>query len=89
MHLKDINRKSISDQGNLPFQIKNKQKKTVKDSYHNVSAFIDLINNDLEKKNDEKNEKSKTQRIQRETKSNERTWKKRILLSLMQTMVVL
>lgn len=73
MHLKDINRKSISDQGNLPFQIKNKQKKTVKDSYHNVSAFIDLINNDLEKKNDEKNEKSKTQRIQRETKSNERT----------------
>ena len=42
-HFKDINPKSNIDQGNLPFQIKNKQKWTPQDTHHNVSTFIDLV----------------------------------------------
>ena len=48
-HFKDINPKSNIDQGKLPFQIKNKQKWTPNDTHHNVSAFIDLVQNDLNK----------------------------------------
>ena len=48
-HFKDINRKLNTDQGNLPFQIKNRQKWTPKDTHHNVSTFIDLVQNDLNK----------------------------------------
>ena len=36
-----------TDQENLPFQIKDKQKWTPKYTNHNVSTFIDLIQNDL------------------------------------------
>ena len=42
-HFKDINPKSNTDQENLPFQIKNKQKWTPKDTHHNISTFIDLL----------------------------------------------
>ena len=57
-HFKDINPKSNIDQGNLPFQIKKKQKWTPKDTHHNVSTSIDLVQNDLNK---EKTKKGKTQ----------------------------
>ena len=48
-HFKDINPKSNTDQENLPFQIKNKQKWTPKDTHHNISTSIDLVLNDLNK----------------------------------------
>ena len=44
---KDIETKLKADQENLPFQIKDKQKWTPKYTNHNVSTFIDLIQNDL------------------------------------------
>ena len=53
-HFKDINPKSNIDQGNLPFQIKNKQKWTPKDTHHKVSTFIDLVQNDLNKEKTKK-----------------------------------
>ena len=79
LHLiKDINPKSNTDQENLPpFQIKNKQKWTPKEIHHNVSTFIDLVQSDLNKEKKKKNEKSKTQSIQRGTKSNGRTCEKK------------
>ena len=46
---KDINPTSKIDQENLTFQIKNKQKWTLKDTHHNVSTFIGLVQNDLNK----------------------------------------
>ena len=45
-HCKDINPKSNTDQENLPFQVK---KWTHKEIHHNVSTFIDLAQNDLNK----------------------------------------
>ena len=48
-HFKDINPKSNTDQENLPFEIKNKQKWTPKDTHHNISTSIDLVLNDLNK----------------------------------------
>ena len=53
-HFKDINPKSNVDQGNLSFQIKNKQKWTPKDTHHNISTFIDLVQNDLNKEKTKK-----------------------------------
>ena len=58
-HFKDINTKSNTDQGNLPFQIKNKQKWTPKNTQHNLSTFIDLIQNDLNKEKNKKMKNSK------------------------------
>ena len=55
-HFKDISPKSNIEQGNLPFQIKNKQKWTPKDTHHNVTAFIDLVQIDP---NNEKTKKMK------------------------------
>ena len=46
-HFKDINQKSNMDEGSVPFQIKNKQKWTPKDTHHKVSTFIDLVQNGL------------------------------------------
>ena len=77
VHFKDINPKLNTDQENLPFQIKNKQKWTHKETHHNVSTFIDLAQNDLNKEKKKKNENSKTQSIQRGTISNGRTCKKK------------
>ena len=63
-HFKNINPKLNTDQWNLPFKIKNKQKWTPKDTQHNVSAFIHLVQNDLNKeKTKKKEEKSKAQSI--------------------------
>ena len=76
-HFKDINTKSNIDQGSLRFQIKNKQKWTLTDTHHDVSTFINLVQNDLNKEKNEKNQKPKTQSIQRGTKSNRRTCKKK------------
>ena len=45
VHFKYINPKSNTDEENLPFQTKNKQKWAPKDTHHNVSTFIDLLQN--------------------------------------------
>ena len=47
------------DQENLPFQIKNKQKWTPKNTHHNVSTFIDLVQNDLNKEKKKKGKNPK------------------------------
>ena len=74
-----MNPKSNADQENLPFQKKNKQKCEGKDTHHNVSTFGVLVQNDLNKeKKKKKKEKSKIQSIQRRTKCNGRTCKKKI-----------
>ena len=58
-HFKENNPKSNTDQENLPFQIKSKQKWTPKNTHHNVSTFTDLVQNELnrEKKKKMKNPK--------------------------------
>ena len=53
-HFKNINPKSNIDQENLPFQIKNKQKWKPKDTHRNVSTFVDLVQNDLNKEKTQK-----------------------------------
>ena len=49
-HFKGINLKSNTDQENLPFQIKNRQKWTPKDTHLNVSTFIDLVQRTKQRK---------------------------------------
>ena len=92
-HFKDNNPKSNTDQENLPFQIKNKQKWTPKDIHHNVSTFIALVRNYL---NVEKGKKKKMKNPKQNSvypKGNKKEWKnfpkETILLLPMQTKVVL
>ena len=54
-----MNPKPNIDQGNLLFQIKNKQKWTPKDTHHNVSTFMDYVQNDLSEEKTEKDKKKK------------------------------
>ena len=68
-HFKGIDPTLNADQEHLLLQIKNKQKWTPKGTHHNVSAFIDLVKNCLNEEKNEKNEKLKTQSIQRGTES--------------------
>ena len=71
VHFQDIDPQSNTDQQNLLFQIKNKQKWTLKHTHHNLRTFIDLVKNDIKtkkKRKKERNEKPKTQSIQRWTK---------------------
>ena len=69
VHFQDIGPKPNTDQQNLLFQIKDKQKWTLKHTHHNLRSFIDLFKNDIKtKKKKERNEKPKTQSIQRWTK---------------------
>ena len=53
-HFKDINPQFNTDQRNIPFQIKNKQKWTTKDTHLNVSTFTDPVQNDLNKEKPKK-----------------------------------
>ena len=78
-HFKDINPKSNIDQGNLPLQIKNKQKRTPKDTHHNVSTIIDLIQNDLNKQKANKMKNPKPNLSKGEQKQWKSLQKERIL----------
>ena len=71
-----MNPKPNIDQRNLLFQIKNKQKWTPKDTHHNVSTFMDYVQNDLSEEKTEKDKKNNNQQFsQRGTKSNGRSCK--------------
>ena len=69
---KDIKPKSKIGQKNLPFQIKNKQKWTPKeDTHRNVSTFIDLVQNELNKEKTKKIKKAKPNLSKGEQKTTE------------------
>ena len=68
------------DQENLPFQIKNKQKWTPKDTHHNVSTFIDLVQNDLNKEKKKKVKNPKPNLSKGEKKQWKNLQKEKILL---------
>ena len=68
------------DQENLPFQIKNKQKWTPKDTHHNVSTFIDLVQNDLNKEKKKKMKNPKPNLSKGEKKQWKNLQKEKILL---------
>ena len=79
-HFKHINSKLNIDQENLPFQIKNKQKWTPKDTHHNVSTFIDLVQNDLNKEKKKKVKNPKPNLSKGEKKQWKNLQKEKILL---------
>ena len=54
VHFQDIDPKPNTDQQNLLFQIKNKQKWTLKHTHHNLRSFIDLFKNDIKTKKKER-----------------------------------
>ena len=53
-HFKNINPQFNTDQRNILFQIKNKQKWTPKDTHLNVSTFTVLVQKDLNKEKTKK-----------------------------------
>ena len=66
-----MNPKPNIDQRNLLFQIKNKQKWTPKDTHHNVSTFMDYVQNDLSEEKTEKDKKNKNNLAKGEQKAME------------------
>ena len=72
--------KSNTDQESLPFQIKNRQKWTPKDTHHNVSTFIDLVQNDLNKKTKKKMKNPKPNLSKGEKKQWKNLQKEKIFL---------
>ena len=66
-----MNPKPNIDQRNLLFQIKNKQKWTPKDTHHNVSTFMDYVQNDLSEEKTEKDKKNKNTLAKGEQKAME------------------
>ena len=66
-----MNPKPNIDQRNLLFQIKNKQKWTPKDTHHNVSTFMDYVQNDLSEEKTEKDKKKKNNLAKGEQKAME------------------
>ena len=79
-HFKDINPMSNTDQENLPFQIKNKQKWTPKDTHHNISTFIDLLQNDLNKERKKKMKNPKPNLSKGEQKAMEELAKRKDII---------
>ena len=63
-HFKNINPKLNTDQGNLPFKIRNKQKWTPKDTQHNISAILNLAQNDLNKEKTKKKSKGQKKEVE-------------------------
>ena len=72
--------KSNTDQESLPFQIKNRQKWTPKDTHQNVSTFIDLVQKDVNKEKKKKMKNPKPSLSKREQNAMEELTKRKDII---------